>query len=33
MPFTSLAKQPRRRWLSIHNEALWTPMGTIWRDG
>ncbi len=19
-------------WLSIHNQALWTPIGTIWRD-
>src|SRR5262249_19294676 len=21
-----------RKWLSVHNEALWTPVGTIWRE-
>src|SRR5262249_31287721 len=25
-------KPPKRKWLSIYNEALWTPIATMWRE-
>jgi hypothetical protein len=32
-PESGSQPKPRRKWNSLYNEALWTPFGTIWRDG